>query len=316
MSILSVVIPSYNEEKMISKTAKVVAKILEDAGIDYELIFVNDGSKDNTWAEIEAANASNKKVRGVCFSRNFGKEGAILAGMSLAKGDCAAVMDCDLQHPPEILVTMYELWTQGYQVVEGVKASRGKESGLHKLAANTFYKIISDATNIDMSNASDFKLLDRKAVDAFLSLPERHIFFRALSSWIGFKTAYVEFHVADRTEGVSKWSIKSLTRYAVSNITSFSTFPMQLVTGCGLLFFLFSIFFGIYSLVKYFMGESLEGFTTVILLILITGSILMLGIGVIGYYIARIYDEVRIRPRYIIASTTDQPSITKVDTIS
>ena len=305
MSILSVVIPAYNEGAMLHKTANVVSTILEENNIDYEIVFVNDGSKDNTWEEIEIASKANPKVKGICFSRNFGKEGAVFAGLEFAHGDCCAVMDCDLQHPPETLVEMYKLWKQGFQVVEGVKETRGKESAIHKLFAKTFYKIISDATKIDMSRASDFKLLDRQVVDAFIALPERQIFFRALSSWVGFKTTYVEFDVQEREAGVSKWSFKSLFKYAINNITSFTVAPMQIVTGCGMFLFAFSIIFGIFSLVKYFSGKSLEGFTTVILLLLIIGSILMMSLGVIGFYISKIYEEVKMRPRYIVAKTTD-----------
>ena len=210
-------------------------------------------------------------------------------------------MDCDLQHPPQTLIEMYRLWQEGYEVIEGVKASRGKESFIHKMFAKTFYKIISDATGIDMSRASDFKLLDRQAADEFLKLPERNVFFRALSSWVGFKTAYVEFDVREREAGASKWSFKSLVKYAVNNITSFSAAPMQIVTFCGIVFFVFAVILGIQSLYMYFAGHAVAGFTTVILLLLLVGSILMFSLGVIGYYIAKIYDEVKMRPRYIIS---------------
>ena len=196
---------------------------------------------------------------------------------------------------------MYRLWEDGFQVIEGVKASRGKESFIHKMFAKTFYKIISDATGIDMSRASDFKLLDRQAADEFLKLPERNVFFRALSSWVGFKTAYVEFDVREREAGASKWSFKSLVKYAVNNITSFSAAPMQIVTFCGIVFFVFAVILGIQSLYMYFAGHAVAGFTTVILLLLLVGSILMFSLGVIGYYIAKIYDEVKMRPRYIIS---------------
>ena len=196
---------------------------------------------------------------------------------------------------------MYRLWHEGYEVIEGVKASRGKESFIHKMFAKTFYKIISDATGIDMSRASDFKLLDRQAADEFLKLPERNVFFRALSSWVGFKTAYVEFDVREREAGASKWSFKSLVKYAVNNITSFSAAPMQIVTFCGIVFFVFAVILGIQSLYMYFAGHAVAGFTTVILLLLLVGSILMFSLGVIGYYIAKIYDEVKMRPRYIIS---------------
>ena len=287
---LSVVLPAYNEEQMIKKTAQVVGDLLEKEQIPYELVFVNDGSKDHTWEKILELKEERAHIKGVCFSRNFGKEGAVFAGIAQAEGDCIAVMDCDLQHPPETLIKMYRLWEDGYQVIEGVKASRGRESFIHKMFAKTFYSIISDATGIDMSRASDF-----------LKLPERNVFFRALSSWVGFKTTYVEFDVQEREAGESKWSFKSLVRYAVNNITSFSAAPMQIVTFFGVVFFVFAVLLGIQSLYMYFSGHAVAGFTTVILLLLLVGSILMFSLGVIGYYIAKIYDEVKMRPRYIIS---------------
>lgn len=305
MKTISIVLPAYNEEQMIEKTAGTIARLMENEDISYELVFVNDGSKDQTWERIKEASGNNPNVKGICFSRNFGKEGAVFAGLANASGDCVAVMDCDLQHPPETLVTMYRLWEQGYQVIEGVKASRGREGFLHKFFAKTFYKIISNATGVDMSRASDFKLLDRAAVDEFLKLPERNVFFRALSSWVGFKTTYVEFHVQEREAGESKWSMKSLFKYAINNITSFSAVPMQVVTFCGVIFFLFAIVLAVQSLYLYFSGRAVAGFTTVILLLLIIGSILMFSLGVIGYYLSKIYEEVKMRPRYIISEITE-----------
>lgn len=221
--------------------------------------------------------------------------------MANASGDCCAVMDCDLQHPPETLVTMYRLWEQGYEVVEGVKRSRGKESALHRASAGMFYRIISRAVGFDMSRASDFKLMDRKAVEALLSMPERNAFFRALSSWVGFRSTSVEFDVQEREAGESKWSTWSLIKYAVTNIVSFSAVPMQLVTVAGVFVFFFALVMGIQTLVKFFLGHAVEGFTTVILLILIIGSIIMISLGIIGYYISKIYEEVKGRPRYLIS---------------
>ncbi|SCG87620.1 Bactoprenol glucosyl transferase homolog from prophage CPS-53 [uncultured Clostridium sp.] len=298
---LSIVIPAYNEEKMIWKTTEVVSGIMEREKIPFELVFVNDGSRDQTWEMIEKAAEKNTHVTGIRFSRNFGKESAIFAGLANAEGDCIAVMDCDLQHPPETLVEMYRLWEQGYEVVEGVKRSRGKESVLHRASAGMFYKIMSKAVQIDMSRASDFKLMDRKAVEALLSMPERNAFFRALSSWVGYRTTSVEFDVQERTEGESKWSTWSLIKYAVRNIVGFSSAPLQMITVAGVLTLFFAIVLGIQSLVKYFCGHALEGFTTVILLLLIIGSLIMLSLGIIGIYIAKIYEEVKGRPRYFIA---------------
>ena len=298
---LSIVIPAYNEEKMILKTTEVVSGIMEREKIPFELVFVNDGSKDQTWEMIEKAAEKNSHVTGIRFSRNFGKESALFAGLANAEGDCIAVMDCDLQHPPETLVEMYRLWEQGYEVIEGVKRSRGKESILHRASAGMFYKIMSKAVQIDMSRASDFKLMDRKAVEALLSMPERNAFFRALSSWVGYRTTSVEFDVQERTEGESKWSTWSLIKYAVRNIVGFSSAPLQMITVAGVLTLLLAVVLGIQSLVKYFCGHALEGFTTVILLLLIIGSLIMLSLGVIGIYIAKIYEEVQGRPRYFIA---------------
>ena len=305
MKLLSVILPAYNEEKMIEKARDTLGRILGEQDIPYEIVFVDDGSKDQTWSEIEKAAEKDNHVAGVHFSRNFGKEAAMMAGLASAGGDCCVVMDCDLQHPPETVVEMYRLWEQGYEVVEGVKHSRGKESLAHRASAGMFYKIISKAVGIDMSRASDFKLLDRKAVDALLEMPERNAFFRALSAWIGYKTTSVEFDVREREEGVSKWSTKSLIRYAITNIVSFSSAPMQLVTGAGVFMFLLAVVLGIQTLVHYFTGNAVEGFTTVILLLLLIGSILMISLGIIGYYISKIYEEVKGRPRYLISRKID-----------
>lgn len=299
--LLSVVLPSYNEEASVPRAAATISAILHQENIVHELVFVDDGSKDGTWAAIEEQTKKYPQVRGVRFSRNFGKEAAIFAGLAQARGDCVVVIDCDLQHPPEKIVDMYRKWQEGYQVVEGVKASRGKESRMHAFAARTFYSLISRATGFDMSRASDFKLLDRRAVDTLLALREKNAFFRALSSWIGFETTQVEFEVQPRLEGESKWSIRSLIRYAVTNIASFSTAPLQLITVLGVVVFLCSVVLGIHSLWQKAMGQALEGFTTVILLQLVIGSTLMICLGIIGYYISKIYEEIKDRPRYIVS---------------
>ena len=299
--LLSVVLPAYNEEQMILKAAETIAGVLSEANIEYELIFVDDGSKDTTWARICEAADRNERVRGVSFSRNFGKEAAMFAGLSEAEGDCVAVMDCDLQHPPGKLVDMYRLWEQGYEVIEGVKSSRGNESAAHGFAAKTFYKIISKSTGVDMSQASDFKLLDRKAVLVLQNMPEKSAFFRALSSWVGFQTAQVSYDVQAREAGESKWSTKALTKYAITNITSFTTFPMQIVTFLGVLVFLLGTVLTVIALIQYFSGTAMTGFTTVIILQCFTGSVIMIALGIIGYYISKIYDEVKGRPKYIIS---------------
>lgn len=305
MALLSIVLPAYNEEQNIANTAKVLSELLEQNAIDYELVFVDDGSGDGTMEEIQKASAGNPRIKGAGFSRNFGKEAAIFAGLELTGGDAVIVMDCDLQHPPQVIPQMWELWKNGAEVVEGIKSSRGKESLAHKLSAGLFYKIMSKLIKMDMNASSDFKLLDRKVVNVLLQLPERNTFFRALSFWVGFRTESVTYEVQERQFGQSKWSFWSLMKYAVSNATSFSTLPLQLVMALGMISIGFSLILGVQTLVKYLMGTAVEGFTTVILLILIVGGFIMISLGIIGHYIARIYEEVKGRPKYIIHTVTD-----------
>jgi len=286
---------------MIAVAVERLSGILGGAGLDYELLFVDDGSRDQTWAEICRCSEANPHVVGLHFSRNFGKEAAMFAGLEKALGDCVVVIDCDLQHPPEKILDMVRLWQEGYEVVEGVKEDRGEESGLHRFAANSFYGLMSRATGMDMASSSDFKLLDRKVVDTLNSLPERGVFFRALSFWVGYKKTEVRYRVQERTAGESKWSTRSLIRYAITNIASFSSAPLHMVTVMGFVTLAVAVVFGVISLVQKLMGVAQPGFTTVILLLLLIGSMLMISLGIIGYYLARIYDEIKGRPRYIIS---------------
>lgn len=299
---LSVVLPVYNEEKNIERAYEAIRDVLTRADIAFELVFVDDGSKDQSFEVIRRLSecATDGKILGLSFSRNFGKEAAIFSGLSHATGEVCAVMDCDLQHPPETLVAMYRMWEQGFEIIEGVKRSRGKENIFYKAFAKLFYKLISKSTGIEMYRSSDFKMLDRKVVDEYVKLPERNIFFRALSSWLGYKSAVVEFDVQERLYGRTKWSIHSLVKYAVGSITSFTTAPMQFITVSGIIFFIFALVLAIQSLAKWAAGNALEGFTTVILLLLIIGSLLMISLGIIGYYLARIYEEIKGRPRSIV----------------
>ncbi len=305
MALLSIVLPAYNEEQNIPNTVRVLSQLLEENGIAYELVFISDGSCDNTFSEIQKAAADNPHVKGAEFSRNFGKEAGIFAGLELASGDAVVVMDCDLQHPPQTIPAMWKLWQEGAEIVEGVKSDRGRESLGYKLSAGLFYRLMSRLIKMDMSASSDFKLLDRKVVNVLLTLPERNTFFRALTFWAGFRTEKVPYEVQERKYGKSKWSFWSLMRYAVTNATSFSTFPLQLVTIMGTVSISFSMVLAVQTLVKYLCGTAVEGFTTVILLVLIIGGFIMLSLGIIGHYIARIYEEVKGRPKYVIRSVTD-----------
>lgn len=296
---LSIIIPCFNEENNVESCAQVLSDTLKSASIEFELLFINDGSKDATCEKITGL-FGKYPLSLYSFSRNFGKEAAMFCGLKHAKGECAVIYDCDMQFPASTIVEMYRKWEEGYMVVEGIKKSRQKESFIKRLGANVFYALLRNGGNIDLKNATDFKLMDRKVVNALNSLEEKDTFFRALSSWVGFTSCSIEFEVAERKIGTSKWNFKSLFRYAVHNLTSFTTLPMQVVTFCGVVFFLFAVILGIDTLYNFFTNQALGGFTTVILLILITGSIVMISLGIIGFYLSKIYSELQHRPRYII----------------
>ena len=299
---LSIIIPAYNEEKCIKRVYNAIHTLLEDASIEGEFIFVDDGSLDQTYKMIKELSSEKENIVGLHFSRNFGKESAISAGLSAVSGDCAVVIDCDLQHPPEKIIEMYRLWEQGYEIVEGIKKKRGEEKKMHSISAKFFYSVISRMAGFDMSNSSDFKLLDRKVVDVLNKMPERG-FFRAISYWVGYNKATVEYDVRERVDGESKWSTRGLVKYALSNISSYSTAPMQTVTVLGFVMLIISVIFGVWALIDKIIGRALEGMTTVIIITIFIGSIIMISLGIIGYYIARIYEEIKGRPKYIISST-------------
>ena len=228
MPLLSIVVPAYNEQENIAAAAAEVKKHMQQASIPYEMIFVDDGSSDGTWQSIAEQAEQNSQIRGLRFSRNFGKEGAIFAGLKEARGDCMVVMDCDLQHPPETIVEMYRIWEHNdVDVVEARKSSRGKENIFYKGFSKLFYGLLKAVGKIDLENCSDFKLMGRPVVDSLNAMPERQTFFRALSSWVGYKTTVVYFQVPPRHAGTSKWSVGQLFRYAIRSISAFSTAPIR-----------------------------------------------------------------------------------------
>ena len=308
-NIISLIIPVYNEAANLAANLGVVREMLRGQGISYEMILVDDGSKDQTWATIQDIAKGDARVRACRFSRNFGKEAALMAGLDMAAGDACVIMDSDLQHPPEHIPEMIRLWRdEGWQVVEAVKSHRGRESFFHKASAILFYDLMFRMTGIQLQNASDFKLLDKAVYTTIRKLPERETFFRGLSAWVGYRRTTISFEVAERAGGESKWSLRALIRLAVVAVTSFSAAPLQFVTFLGALFFVGAVFLGIQTLVNYFTGHAMDGFTTVILLLLVIGSVLMFSLGLIGTYVARIFDEIKQRPRYIVAETLLEPS--------
>lgn len=297
---LTVVMPVYNEGEIIEESVRRTDEVLRGAGIVHDFVLVDDGSRDDTWIKLRRMAEQRVDVVAIRLSRNFGKEGANFAGLSHAEGDCAVLMDADMQHPPEVIPEMYAQWQQGYQVVEGKKRSRGKESFFNRITAKLFYDLLQSSSRIDLHGASDFRLMDRVALDALAEMPERLTFFRAMSSWVGFARTEVPFDVAERAGGESRFSKMGLLKLAMDGILAFSSAPLKLVTWCGVIMLLLFLGLGIQTLYMYLSGRAVEGFTTVLLLLLIIGGLVLLGLGVIGMYIARIYEEVKRRPRFLI----------------
>lgn len=298
--LLSIVIPVYNEEAHIASSIATVRRILDEAGISHQFILIDDGSRDGSWGALQQLAASMPRIRAYKLSRNFGKEAALCAGLEQVDTELTLVMDSDLQHPPELIPSMVAKLQEGYDVVEGVKSDRGHEAQLYKLGARAFYSTFMRLTGFDLRDASDFKLMNRRVIEAWRRLPERDTFFRGMSAWVGFKRYAMPFQVARRVEGVSKWSPVKLSRLFISAISSFSSLPLQIITILGAVFFFSSLLLAIWTLYMKFAGTALSGFTTVILLQLIIGSAIMFGLGTIGLYLARIYDEIKARPRYLI----------------
>ncbi len=296
---VSIVVPVKNEEENIAAFCDAVKKVLGSEA--YELVFVDDGSTDGSWDKIRALADRDKHVKGVSFSRNFGKEAALMAGLSFASGDCVVTIDGDMQHPVEKIPEFIEQWRRGAKVVEGIKLERGKEGAAHRMLAHLFYRILGRSVGRDVDNTSDYKLIDREIADIILKMPEQHMFYRAITSWVGFKTASVSYEVGERRSGKSKWPAGKLIGYAFNNIAVFTSAPLQVITGFGIAFFLLAVVIGAISMIRWLSGNAMEGFTTVILLQLISGSIIMFALGLIGYYLGKIYEEMKKRPRYIIS---------------
>ena len=304
--LISVVIPLYNEGSHVKDLLSDLNTALQQIGCRFEVVLVDDGSPDDTWAKIKKAAHLLGNVRAVRLSRNFGKELALCAGLERAQGDAVVVMDGDGQHPPSLLPILIETWrTSGADVVEAVKRKRGRESLASKFGALTFYVILNKLSGFELKGASDFKLIDRRVLDTWLAMRERNVFFRGMTAWMGFRTIRVPFEVGPRRAGKSGWSYLRRAKLALIGITTFSSFPLRLVTFAGMIFFLFAVGLGVQTLYLKLAGRAFTGFATVILLELIIGSLLMISLGIIGEYLARIYEEVKGRPRYVVSESID-----------
>ncbi len=303
---ISIVIPLYNEGSHLSSLLSDLKAALEETGCRFEIILVDDGSPDETWQIIRDQAQTSPSLQAVRLSRNFGKELALCAGLERARGDAVIVMDGDGQHPPSLLPVMVEGWrSSGADIVQAMKVKRGRESVSSKLGALLFYLILNKLSGFELKGASDYKLINRKVVDTWLAMRERNVFFRGMTAWMGFKTIQIPFEVGPRRAGKSGWSYLRRAKLALVGITTFSSFPLHLVTFAGVIFFVFAVGLGIQTLYLKIAGRAFTGFTTVILLELIIASLLMISLGIIGEYLARIYEEVKGRPRYIITDSIE-----------
>jgi len=304
--LLSVVIPVFREGAQLSSFLAAVRSSLSQCNLLYELVLVDDGSPDNTWRVLTAEAESCQAIRALRLSRNFGKESALCAGMEHARGDAVIVMDADGQHPPSLIPEMVRMWqSSASDIVEAVKRRRGRESLSSKLGALLFYFILNKLSGFHFKGASDFKLMNRKAVNAWLEMHERNVFFRGMTVWMGFNTVQIAFEVVPRSAGQSTWSVLNRVKLALVGITAFSSFPLHLVTFAGVIFLALSVLLGLETLYLKVTGQAVSGFATVILLELIIGSFLMISLGIIGEYLARIYEEVKGRPRYLVKESIE-----------
>lgn len=298
MKELTIVIPVYNEQKTIARN---ILAIREQAG-DANILLVDDGSRDSTWRELTLLSNELANVSCLRLSRNFGKEAAIFAGISQVTTEYCLIMDSDLQHPPRYIPEFLRIAEEtGADIVEGVKQSRGKESPVYKFLAGGFYRLFRMATDVDMKSSSDFKLLNRKVMAALTEFGESHVFFRGLVEWSGFHREELPFTVDQRLGDESKFSTSKLIQLAIRSTLSFTSKPVYIPFYFAVLFLIGALVLGIQTLYNYFTGQAFSGFSTVILLLLFIGFLILFSLGIIGLYIARIYDEVKRRPRYIIS---------------
>ena len=302
--VISAVIPAYNESQGLKEAITKIAEILDACEKNWEIVIVDDGSSDQTYQQIVQLSKAEPRIKGIALSRNFGKEAAMLAGLEHAKGEAVIILDSDLQHPPSLIPEMIDKWHSGAQIVHAVKRSRKDDSAGKKAAAYCINQLISSLGGININNSSDFKLLDREIVDIIVyRLPERERFFRGLTSWLGFTEEYIYFDVATRQGDESKWSFWSLLELAITALTSFTSLPLRIVTFLGFATMILGFFVAGDTILSLIKGQSVSGFATIIISLLLIGSFIMISLGIIGEYIAKIYEEVKARPHYLVKAS-------------
>lgn len=303
--LISIILPVFNEQATVLRLLDMIGESLAQCRLRSEIIVVDDGSTDTTWALLCAATPpANAILRLIRFTRNFGKEAAIMAGIELCAGDAAVVLDADLQHPPDMLQQMIALWREGeVDVIDAVKTDDRNAPNMDRLTSAWFNGLFRRFTGYELRGASDYKLLDRRVIEALKAMRDYNLFFRGTTAWLGFRHRELGFPLGPRSAGASKWNLLSRLQLAITAITSFTSLPLHLVTMVGLVSAGFALLHAIHTLYNKFSGQAVEGFTTVILLLLIFGSTITLGLGIIGAYLSKIHDEVRGRPRYLVENS-------------
>jgi glycosyltransferase involved in cell wall biosynthesis len=299
---LSIVIPAYSEREVLPRTLDTIKAIAEAENISYEIIVVDDGSTDDTSDLINAAHATTPEIKGIVLSRQFGKEAALFAGLKHASGKAVITLDADLQHPPSLIPEMLEHWRKGAEIVHGVKQDRHADTPLQRFTAVVYSSVFSRLSGFDLRGSSDFKLLDHRVVDVLTnSLTEYGRFYRGLSAWVGYRQVSIPFDVAPRKAGESRWGGLGLLRYAIHTMTAFSSLPLMIVPILGLVMLIISIILGIEAIFSKLAGDSISGFATLEITLLFSGSLIMIGLGIIGQYMARMFDEIKGRPICLIS---------------
>ncbi|MCI3871084.1 glycosyltransferase family 2 protein [Lactococcus petauri] len=299
---LSIIVPAYNEEETIELFFDEVNAQTLDLPLDKTFYFINDGSSDRTLDVIKTLSQKHSNVKYISFSRNFGKEAALLAGLRAASGDFVTVMDADLQDPPNMLNEMYDKLQEGYDIVGTRRVSRKDEPFIRSIFARAFYKIMNTISSTQMvDGARDYRLMTRQVVDSILDLPEHNRFSKGLFSWVGYDVFYLEYNNVERVAGKTSWSFWGLLHYSIDGIINFSDAPLSLATFIGFISFLISLCMSLfYALKTIIWGEIVQGFPTLIILILMLGGLQLLSLGIIGKYLSKVFLETKQRPNYFV----------------
>lgn len=301
--VYSIITPVHNEEAVLSELYRRVSEVMDQTGELWELLLVDDGSTDASASLIADLHDADTRVHGIKLSRNYGFQVAVTAGLDHVQGDAVVLIDADLQDPPEVIPEMIDRWHDGYEVVYGVRSERDGETWFKKTTASVFYRLIQNITNVDIPlDTGDFRLMDRRVVDAIKSMPERNRFLRGMVSWVGYRQTGVTYHRHERFAGQTKFTLKKMIRFALDAITSFSYFPLQLASYIGFLFAGLSAFaiMTVIGLRLFGADSPLMGQATTLVVVLFLGGVQLISLGIIGEYLGRIYDEVKARPLYLI----------------